>query len=131
MVKMSEVVNWEKVLEQVQGDEEFLIEVLGDLLKEARESEVEIAEGIEKRDWDCVSKAAHRVKGSSAYLNCEQMRVCSSNLQNLGHDALAAAATEKIDEIARSIISWFAEYRESVNRVESAIKERYGDRKLG
>ena len=126
---MSEVVNWEKVLEQVQGDEEFLCEVLGDLLKEAREAETEIADGIEAKDWDCVSKAAHRVKGSSAYLNCDQLRECSSNLQNLGHDALAAP--EEIEEIARSIIAWFAEYRESVTKVEIAIKEKYGDRKLG
>ena len=122
---MAAVIEWSKTLEQVEGDEEFLDEVLGDLIKEANEAKIEIEDGIRTGNWNCVSKAAHRVKGSSSYLYCEQLRVCCVNLQDLGAQAINASP-EQVVEIAKSIDAWFADYIGSLQRVESAVSERYG-----
>jgi len=121
---MAEVVEWSKTLEQVEGDEEFLEEVLGDLIKEANEAKMEMEDGIRTENWNSVSKAAHRVKGSSSYLYCEQLRVCCVNLQDLGAQAINASPQQVI-EIAKSIDAWFADYTGSLQRVESAVRERY------
>ena len=121
----TKVIDWEKTLDQVQGDESFLNEVLGDLLTEAKDAQNEIGEGISSANWSMVSKAAHRVKGSSAYLYCEQMRVCSLNLQDLGQNALTAPP-EKIEEIVKGIQAWYGDYCESVARVEAEVATRYG-----
>ena len=122
---MAKVVDWDKTLEQVQGDEVFLHEVFGDLITEAKDARREIAEAIASANWNVVAKAAHRVKGSSAYLYCEQMRVCSLNLQDLGQKG-TNAPPEQIDEIARSITAWFNDFTDSVQRVETEVIARYG-----
>mmetsp|Transcript_23060 Transcript_23060/g.39904 ORF Transcript_23060/g.39904 Transcript_23060/m.39904 type:complete len:124 (-) Transcript_23060:397-768(-) len=79
-------INWKLAMEQVGEDEEFLNEVLQDLLTEAQTSEEEIAEGIVAQNFEGISKAAHRIKGSASYLHCENLRIVSFELQDLGHN---------------------------------------------
>lgn len=74
-------------MNQVGDDEEFLEEVLQDLLNEAKTAEDEIAEGIVARNFDVISKAAHRIKGSASYLFCDDLKNVSLSLQDLGHKA--------------------------------------------
>jgi HPt (histidine-containing phosphotransfer) domain-containing protein len=59
---------------QAGGDLEFLTEVLQDLLDEAETAKNDIQSGLTKKDFDEIMKAAHRLKGSAAYLGCEAMR---------------------------------------------------------
>ena len=80
-------IDWGKAMEQVGEDVEFLEEVLQDLLTEAQTSEEEIAEGIVAQNFEGISKAAHRIKGSASYLHCENLRVVSLELQECGHNA--------------------------------------------
>lgn len=74
-------------MNKVGDDEEFLEEVLQDLLNEAQTAEEEIAEGIIAHNFDGISKAAHRIKGSASYLFCDNLKNVSLALQDLGHKA--------------------------------------------
>jgi hypothetical protein len=47
-------------LEQVAGDEEFLMEVLTDLLTESNTAETDLQAAITAKNFDGVMKAAHR-----------------------------------------------------------------------
>ena len=47
-------------LEQVAGDEDFLKEVLVDLLSESKTAEDDLANAIANKNLDGVMKAAHR-----------------------------------------------------------------------
>lgn len=67
---------------QAGGDLEFLTEVLQDLLDEAETAKNDIEAGLQSRNFDDVMKAAHRLKGSAAYLGCEAMRDCMMTVQH-------------------------------------------------
>lgn len=61
---------------------EFLTEVLHDLLDEAETAKNDIDEGLKAQNFEVVMKAAHRLKGSAAYLGCEAMRVSMMTIQH-------------------------------------------------
>ena len=61
---------------------EFLTEVLHDLLDEAETAKTDINEGLKAKNFDDVMKAAHRLKGSAAYLGCEAMRDSMMTIQH-------------------------------------------------
>jgi len=118
------VVDWERCREQVQGDDAFLQEVFGDFLIEAQQAQDEISDRIANSHWNGVMNAAHRVKGSSAYLYCESMRVCALNLQELGHKA-TSATPEQLPELVKSINAWFTDFKDSLAAVEREVSARY------
>lgn len=78
-------VDWDRVMEQVGGDRDFLDEVLQDLMNEAKSSEAEMRTGIAEKDFLKIGKAAHKIKGSASYLYCEDLKDVSLVLQDLGY----------------------------------------------
>ena len=72
------IINWKQALESVGGDRDFLLECLDDLILEARTSEQQIEEAIRALDFKGVKTAAHKIKGSAAYLFCKPLEdVCA------------------------------------------------------
>lgn len=61
---------------------EFLTEVLHDLLDEAETAKTDIKQGLKVCNFDDIMKAAHRLKGSAAYLGCEAMRDSMMTIQH-------------------------------------------------
>lgn len=87
MPKDSEIIiDWAEAMNQVGGDRDFLDEVLRDLLNESDEAEREMETAIKAEDYGTVRRAAHRIKGSAAYLCCNALRDVSMTLQDLGHE---------------------------------------------
>lgn len=78
------LIDWEEAMKQVGDDEDFLNEVLDDLVAESKTAEEEMGDSIGKMDFDGIMKAAHRIKGSASYLCCEALRVTSLQLQDEG-----------------------------------------------
>jgi HPt (histidine-containing phosphotransfer) domain-containing protein len=77
-------VDWDAASEQVGGDDEFLKEVLDDLISEADAAVDEMKSAIEEKSYDGVMHPAHRIKGSASYLYCEALKDVSLRLQDLG-----------------------------------------------
>ena len=124
---MSAVINWESALEQVGGDEEFLNEVLGDLLTESDTAETDLKNAIETKNFDSVMKAAHRIKGSASYLCCEQLRETSFQLQNMGHEGLTLTDANAQGELFNQIIIVYQTFQENLAALRAEISKRLND----
>jgi HPt (histidine-containing phosphotransfer) domain-containing protein len=116
------VIDWEEAMNQVGGDEEFLNEVLDDLLAESQTAEDEIGTAIQSTDFAGVMKAAHRIKGSASYLCCEQLRDISLRLQDEGH-AAAADPSDTAGSLAK-IETMYAEFVETLKTLRAEIAAR-------
>ena len=121
---MSPVINWESALEQVGGDEEFLNEVLGDLLTESDTAETDLKNAIETKNFDSVMKAAHRIKGSASYLCCEQLRETSFQLQNMGHAGLSLTDANAQGELFNQIKIAYRTFQENLVALRAEISKR-------
>jgi HPt (histidine-containing phosphotransfer) domain-containing protein len=113
------VIDWENAMNQVGGDEDFLTEVLQDLLEESRSAKDEIKVAIEKKDWDTVKKAAHRIKGSASYLSCDEIKESALKLQDLGE----AACKNCGSKLENAIIDEFETYKSAFINLERAIRK--------
>ena len=121
---MSAVINWDSALEQVGGDEEFLNEVLGDLLTESDTAETDLKNAIETTNFDSVMKAAHRIKGSASYLCCEQLRETSFQLQNMGHSGINLTDSNAQHELLNQIIIIYETFKKNLVDLRAEISKR-------
>jgi len=85
-----EVIDWDEAMQQCGDDEEFLLELLGDLRDETdmqmKSMEETIKELTEPTDqfFLGISRAAHVIKGAASNLMCEQLRVTAMALESAG-----------------------------------------------
>ena len=114
----------ENALEQVAGDQDFLNEVLADLLIESATAEVELQAAINAKNFDGIMKAAHRIKGSASYLCCDQLRDTSFTLQNMGHAGNGLIDPAAKDALISDVISVYAIFKESLTNLRSVVNAR-------
>jgi len=96
----AEVINWEDAMEQCGEDEEFLVELLGDLMNEVDAQVGKIQEVMQElptaapagTKYQGIMRSAHVIKGSAANLMCEPLRKASMDLEH------AASAAHKDDD---------------------------------
>jgi HPt (histidine-containing phosphotransfer) domain-containing protein len=117
----AKTINWEEALNQVGGDEEFLDEVLSDLLNESDTAETDIGKALAEKNFDGVMKAAHRIKGSASYLCCEKLRDVSFQLQNLGHSGIGLADEAAIENLFVEISKLYDTFKENLVELRAAI----------
>ena len=115
------VIDWDEAMVQVGGDQDFLNEVLEDLLSESAQAEEEIEKAISDVDFSGVMKSAHRIKGSASYLCCEALRDISLKLQDAGHEGASgpgdsAALLNKIKALFEEFKSALAALREEIEK---------------
>lgn len=115
-------INWDEAMSQVGNDEEFLEEVLQDLLNEAATAETDIAEGIASRNFDGISRAAHRIKGSASYLFCDNLKDVSLKLQDVGHRGHAKEGNA--DATLAEIKSLFETYKKNYQELIAEVASR-------
>lgn len=111
------LVEWDAVLASVGGDEDFLAEVLGDLITEAAGVCEEIEAGFASADIAVITKAAHRIKGSASYLCCVALRDAAQALQYAGQQAKDEGALD-------SLRALFDTFKDVMSRTRSAIDRR-------
>lgn len=95
-------IDWTEAMEQVGGDEEFLKEVLQDLLKEADAAEIEMLEAIKKENFDEIMRSSHRIKGSASYLCCNALKEISQQLQFLGREGISNPSSNLLESIQKA-----------------------------
>jgi hypothetical protein len=86
------IIDWDEALSSIGGGEDFLKEVVNDLLKEAATAEVDIKQGINDENMATIMKAAHRIGGSASYFNCEDLVYRAHAIKN------AAVEVKKIKD---------------------------------
>lgn len=124
----SGVIDWDKAMEQVGGDVDFLKEVLNDLLNESESAQSDmdaaLADKPSAENFSKIQKAAHRIKGSASYLCCEDLRVVSLKLQDAGNAASKSTEAEWPDQLTE-IKGLFTEYQTAVAILRTEIAERF------
>ncbi len=109
-----QILDYEGALERLGGDEEFLLELLEEMLIQLDSGLLELKEAVAEADYEKVKRTAHGLKGASANLNIDrlaqlfkQMEVMA-NEQNLTNaDTLMQeiiAATEKLRQFVKSLV---------------------------
>ncbi len=120
MPRDSDIIDWAEAMNQVGGDRDFLDEVLRDLLTESDEAEAEMESAIKADDFACIKRAAHRIKGSAAYLCCNALRDVSLTLQDLGHEGEVKPSDGLMDDIRKN----FETFRHCLQDLKEEIHKR-------
>jgi HPt (histidine-containing phosphotransfer) domain-containing protein len=131
--KELKTLDWEGALRQVSDDREFLNEVLDDLIVEALTAQADIEKHIEGLNtavtdetrcshFSEIRKAAHRIKGSAAYLCCEMLIDVSFKLQEAGHQGSALECTTATShKIESHVDSLFVLFKKCVVDIQAEI----------
>lgn len=115
--------DYEAALQQVEGDTEFLKEIMQDLLGECKTAEDDIASGITDNNYTKIMQAAHRIKGSASYLFCDKLTGVSLELQNLGRNG----ETSPSEELMTTIKAKYEIFKESLNELRVEIAKACGE----
>lgn len=79
-----ELINYTEALERLGGDEEFLLELLEELLVQVNENLPAIKNAISDQQFDDLRSLSHSLKGASANLNVTRMAAHFYELENRG-----------------------------------------------
>jgi len=90
------VLDYEKGLEQVGGDESLLKEVLGIFIEDVPRKLSELREGLMQEDREKIRRAGHSLKGASA-------NIAADAVQKVAFDIEKMAAESDFDTIRETI----------------------------
>mmetsp|Transcript_11787 Transcript_11787/g.17860 ORF Transcript_11787/g.17860 Transcript_11787/m.17860 type:complete len:126 (-) Transcript_11787:237-614(-) len=115
-----DVIDWDEAMEQCGGDEEFLIELLGDLQEELETQVRKIGVALlDPVKLMAIRSAAHVVKGAAANLMCEDLRSTSADLEQV-----AKHYTDKpIDSEVKGVLeSKYEKLKEATEKYKDFVK---------
>jgi len=87
-IKKVAPMNFEKAIEEFEGDKEFLMDVLKGFLENVRAQIETIHQAISKGDAEVVRKEAHSIKGGAANLTADELSKIAFELENLGKSGM-------------------------------------------
>jgi HPt (histidine-containing phosphotransfer) domain-containing protein len=120
-------IDWTEAINQVDGDLEFLDEVLQDLIDEANTAVDDIEAGIASKEFERIMKAAHRIKGSATYLGCAAMKMSAFKIQQLGHDGISQSDSDNglLDQIKEEYSVFVFAFKELRKEIERWKEEQH------
>jgi len=108
----NEVIGLAQLMERLEGDQEFLQQII-DLFLQASPSLIsDIGNAISNNDSSALAEAAHKLKGSVASLQANAALEAALELENIGRSGEMNGAAEALAKLEREI-----------DRVEDVIKE--------
>ena len=124
------IIDWDEALASIGGGEDFLQEVVNDLLKEAVTAEADIKKGIDEENMATIMKAAHRIGGSASYFNCEDLVFRAHAIKN------AAVEVKKVKDaspdaplagtaVINDLLALHAKFVASAGTLRAAADERF------
>ena len=93
--------DFDKAIEEFEGDEEFLMEVLEGFLDNVRAQIGTIHQAISSGDAEVVRKEAHSIKGGAANLTADELSRIALELENIGKSGLLEGGTEVLERLER------------------------------
>jgi len=93
--------NFEKAIEEFEGDKEFLIEVLDGFLENVRAQIETIRQAISNGDAEVVWKEAHSIKGGAANLTADELSRIAFELENLGKSGMLEEGDEALERLKK------------------------------
>jgi two-component system sensor histidine kinase/response regulator len=84
------------LLESVGGDVEFLAELAGEYLDDARRQFMAMRQALSNGDGEALRRAAHSLKSNSATFGATTLSTMCRELEYMGRDCALEGATERI-----------------------------------
>ncbi len=103
------VVDLNKALDMVDGDKEFLKELVELFKKDYTEKLEEISSAIQKKDFKTIDEVAHSLKGASGNLGLMRIYELSFEIEKMGKEA-KLEGVEKIYEELKKELNRFKEF---------------------
>ncbi len=101
--KIEEVapLDYKKVLEEFDGDEEFLKEVLDGFFDNVKNQIITIEQALNDGDSETVRKEAHAIKGGAANLTADELSRIAFELENIGTSNTIPAGFEVVNRLKK------------------------------
>ncbi len=109
---MEALIDYNEALERLGGDEEFLVELLGELSNQITDNLATLESKLETGDFEGIGRIGHGLKGASANLDVKGIARLSEQLEH--------KAEEKNAEVIREIIS---EIKNGNEKLQNYLKE--------
>jgi HPt (histidine-containing phosphotransfer) domain-containing protein len=97
------VVEKEALLKSVEGDTEFLNEVLGIFLADYPQMRMQIRDAVAARDAVKVKNTAHELKGSVSFFGVRDAVQAAQNLESIGKEENLQNVDEAFAELEREM----------------------------
>ena len=124
-----EPVNFKNMLEEFQGDEEFVLEVIEDFINDVSVQKIAIEEALAEGDAEKIRKEAHAIKGGASNITADALSSTAYELENAGRsgnlDKGPALFGNLKDELSR--LDSFIKGKRSVDesKMQSLSAERF------
>ncbi|MCD6129423.1 MAG: Hpt domain-containing protein [Deltaproteobacteria bacterium] len=105
-------VDLNKALEMVDGDKEFLKELVELFKKDCSEKLEEISSAIQKKDFKTIDEVAHSLKGASGNLGLMRIYELSFEIEKMGKET----KSEGIEEIYEQLKEEFNNFKEFISQ---------------
>ena len=96
-----ELLDYEKALQRIGGDDEFLIELLSDLVNQVDDSLESLRQAINDNNYENLKTLSHGLKGAAANLNVNRLAAHLLELEDLGVDKKTDGALELLDLVCQ------------------------------
>ena len=94
-----EPLDYETALEEFEGDEDFLKEVLNGFLDNVNSQIRTIRQALSEGDAETVRKEAHAIKGGAANLTADELSGIAFELENVGKSANLNTGSAILEEL--------------------------------
>ena len=105
--------NFEKAIEEFEGDKEFLMEVVDGFLENVTAQIPTIRQAITDGNAEVVRREAHSIKGGSANLTADALSKIAFELENIGKSGLLEGGIETLERLEKEF-----------HRLEAYARER-------
>ena len=102
-----------RAIEEFEGDEEFLLEVLEGFLENVTSQIGIIRQAISEGDAEVVRREAHSIKGGAANLTADDLSAIAFELENIGKSGVLEKAIETLERLEQEFL-----------RLERFVKDR-------
>ncbi|MCK5214613.1 MAG: Hpt domain-containing protein [Candidatus Omnitrophica bacterium] len=110
-----EILDLEDALERVMGDEELLLELMGDFQAHYIESRQKLAQLSTQKDFAQMKDVIHSMKGAAGNLSIHAMHTCLVMAELLAgerKEGLILGLLEDIDKQFNEFLDFYAKYKQ-------------------
>jgi len=98
------LIDLEIALDRLDGDKEFLVELLNEMNDQMGPTLVDIEQAVALNDYDQLRAVAHGMKGASSNLGVDRIAAYFKKLEEMGVARSAAGAERVIEKIKQAHI---------------------------
>ncbi|MBU3915298.1 Hpt domain-containing protein, partial [bacterium] len=99
--KESAPLDYEKAIEEFEGDESFLTEVLEGFLNNVKDQIKTIEQAMSDGDFELIRKEAHSIKGGAANLTALDLAKSALEIENIGASGTIDAGFDVIETLKK------------------------------